>query len=250
MAAFAKRAVLAFAQAGLKTKWLTGDTANGHNALAYCRTMLADAEARPHLGPISFHSWDALGASEAEYQALAALGKEYKRPVWCLEAGYDAQAWQVNPPVWGTWENALRLAQAYVFTIVHTQASVMDYWTYSDNYALASRAGEPYPAAEVLSAIGRVLGKGTRIVRATSDRDELTVVAGITSAGKRVVVLVNTGGDGSVKIAGLPPDTSCTRSIFQDGGTSAGSRGATIDTDAKGVLTLALRPRSVVVVTT
>jgi O-glycosyl hydrolase len=249
MAALVKKAVPTFARAGFKTKWLAGDTANGHNCAAYARTMLSDAEARPHLGPVAFHNWDALGASAAEYVAIAKVGSDYKHPIWCLEAGYDAQAWQIEPPVWPTWDNALKLAQAYLFTMQHAQASVMDYWTYSDNYAVATREGKPYPAAEVLQALGQAFDKGTQVIGSSSNRDELLVLVGIKPDGKMVVALVNTGGVGEVKLTNLPPIGRVIYQAFTEESHTMSANKRTVYVIHKGAITPSVPARSVVILT-
>jgi hypothetical protein len=94
MADFIRLAGPRFADLGLKTKFLTADTANGSNLANYARPLLSDKTVTPFLGPLAFHSWDALSAPDAKYTEIAALGQQYNKPVWCTEAGHDAQLWR------------------------------------------------------------------------------------------------------------------------------------------------------------
>ena len=110
------------------------------SAVAFDTPLLEDPSIAPYLGPIAFHCWDVLSASDASYTAIADLGKRFKKPVWCLEAGHDAQLWQMKDP-WATWDNALRTAMAYEKTIRLSGATVMDYWTLQDNYPVVDNSG-------------------------------------------------------------------------------------------------------------
>ncbi|MGC4043591.1 MAG: hypothetical protein QM758_07275 [Armatimonas sp.] len=218
MAAFIKRAVPAFQKAGFPTKWIAGDTANGMNCVRWTEPQLADPECAKYLGPLAFHSWDALTVNEADYEAIAALAKKYKRPVWCLEAGHDPQLWQKGGDVWASWENALQLARAYAKTIYHSQAVVMDYWTYSDNYPLADRNGKFYFAGQVLSKIANAFGPGVTILGHQSESETISVLAGQTRERELTLLLVNSGGKGTVALSGLAPySRRIRRSIYPDG---------------------------------
>ena len=145
LGAFIKRAAPEFARRGLPTRWLAGDTANGANCVAYARALFEDAQLRPLLGPVAFHSWDALGASDASYREIAQLAQQYDREVFCTEGGADAQAYKLSPSVWPTWDYALDVALAYAKTIGAARASVVDYWTYRDDFPVVDAQNQPYP---------------------------------------------------------------------------------------------------------
>ena len=207
MAAFIRQAASQFAALKLKTKFLTGDTANGASLIALTRPLLEDKTLAPFLGPIAFHCWDVLSAPDVNYAAIAAFGKEFNRPVWCLEAGHDAQLWQ-RPNPWESWDNGLRTAQAYAKTIALSGASLMDYWTYQNNYPLVSEDGKkPFPVFNVIQQMGEALPPDSRIVGATTDNDDIKIVAARgPKAGYFSVLLVNPIGAGKVTLSGLPPN--------------------------------------------
>jgi len=205
MADFIRMAGPKFRAAGLKTRFVVTDTANGANLYNYARPLLQDASIAPFLGPIAFHCWDALGATDESYTRIAELGRQYRKPVWCLEAGHDAQLWQARDP-WGTWENALRTALAYERTLRLTGAELMDYWTYQDNYPLVDgRTLRPYPVFHVVRSMERVFAKGSRVVVPRLTSDELKAIGTVGPRPDRfAAMLVNPIGPGKAVLKGLP----------------------------------------------
>ncbi len=248
MAEFIGLAGPRFAALGLKTKFLTADTANGGNFADYARPLLEDKSIAPYLGPLAFHSWDALGAPEAKYTAIAALGRQYKKPVWCTEAGHDAQLWRAPDP-WRSSQNALRTALAYERTLRLSGAEQMDYWTYQDNYPLVSKDGtEPFPVWHVIRQMEEALPPGSKIATATASHDDLKALpAAGPGPGQFSVLLVNPIGPGEATLTGLP--RGAVVSVVQS---TAGARRPTVAkalrADSSGRVTVALPARSVVTV--
>lgn len=207
IADFMKRAIPRFEQLGLKTKWLVGDTSNGGALVAYATPLLEDRDLEPYLGPISFHAWDALGATDTSYIAIAQLAKRFNRPVWCLEMGYDAQLWQAKPPVWDTWDNALKLSQAYYKALRHAESSVVDYWEYQADYPLVGgkNGDEPFPAFFAVKQFATAFPPGAQVVQAQATGESLSVLAAKDNKAKTFsVLLLNAGGAGQVTFSGLP----------------------------------------------
>ncbi|HEX5322887.1 MAG TPA: hypothetical protein VFW40_03815, partial [Capsulimonadaceae bacterium] len=79
--AFIKQAGPRFRAAGLKTKFLVGDTGGGSQFPAYVRPILADKTIAPYLGALAFHCWDAMSASDDQYTAIAKVAKESGKPI-------------------------------------------------------------------------------------------------------------------------------------------------------------------------
>jgi len=205
MADFIRQAGPRFRALGLKTKFLIGDTANGAAAADYCRVLLKDDALKPFLGPIAFHCWDALSSDDDAYTRIAALGREFGKPIWCLEAGHDAQLWQ-QPNPWRSWDNALRTALAYERTLRLTGAEVMDYWTYQHNYPLVSRDGQqPFPVFHVMAQMQEVFAPGARVAAASADAEDLRALATLgPSKARMALLIVNPAGPGTVTVTGLP----------------------------------------------
>lgn len=243
MRAFIAKAGPRFEALGLKTKLLVSDTANGSNLAEHAGPILEDKAIARYLGPISFHCWDALGASEEAYRRIAELGRRYKKEVWCLEAGHDAALWQTKDP-WAGWENALRTALAYVRTLRLTQASLMDYWTYQDNYPLVSKDGRtPYPVFHVMRQMESVFAPNSKVVEATAASDIQALATVGPKRGRTAVLLVNPVGAGTVTVTGLPKSASVAITASFAGKTGDVRKAKT---DARGALTMAMPARSVV----
>jgi hypothetical protein len=246
MAEFIRLAGPRFAALGLKTKFLTADTANGSNFADYARPLLADKTIATYLGPLAFHSWDALGALESKYTAIAALGKQYGKPIWCTEAGHDAQLWRAPNP-WASWENGLRTALAYERTLRLSGASQMDYWTYQDNYPLVNKAdSKPYPVWQVVRQMEEALVPGSRVAVATASQDDLKALPTIgPKPGQFSLLLVNPIGPGRVTVQGLPPGALV--SITESTETAQRKKATRpVRVDRSGKMTVAVPARAVV----
>lgn len=248
MAVFIRQAGPRFRALGLKTRFLVGDTAGGTPSADYARPLLADASLTPYLGPLAFHCWDVLSAPDARYTAIAALGRQYHKPVWCTEAGHDSQLWQAANP-WASWENGLRTALAYEKTLRLTGAALMDYWTYEDNYPLVSKDGtRPFPVFSVIRQMGDALPAGAKVASAASDHEDLRALAAVgPKVGQFSVLLINPVGAGQVLLSGLPPGA-----VVSIVGSDANAQGKILTragrVDRQGHLTVPLATRSVVTV--
>ena len=235
-----------FVTLGLKTKFLIGDTANGSNFADYARPLLEDKSLAPYLGPLAFHSWDALSAPEAKYTAIAELGKRYRKPIWCTEAGHDAQLWQARNP-WASWDNGLRTALAYERTLRLTGAQQMDYWTYQDNYPLVRKDdSKPFPVWYVVRQMEDALPRGSRVATAAVSQADLKALPAVgPKAGQFSLLLINPIGAGRITVAGLPAGAtlSVTRSTESGQGQKAVKA---LRVDRTGRVTVDIPTRSVV----
>ena len=246
MADFIRQAGPRFKALGLKTKFLVADTANGANFPGFARPLLEDKTIAPYLGPLAFHSWDAMGAPDERYAEIAALGRKYKKPVWCTEAGHDAQLWQ-KPDPWASWENALRTALAYEKTLRVAEASQIDYWTYQDNYPLVKKDGgpTPYPVFFVVRQMENALPPGAKVASATSDNESLRALATVGPRRNQFsVLLVNPAGAGRATLTGLPPGAAV--SVVTSDAAAPRPAPSRQRVDAAGRLTISLPTRSVV----
>jgi hypothetical protein len=246
MAAFIRQAGPRFKALGLKTKFLVADTASGSNFVDYARPLLADREIQPYLGPLAFHCWDVLTTPDARYAEIAALGRASGKPIWCTEAGHDAQLWTKTNP-WAGWDNALNTALAYEKTLRTTGGSLMDYWTYQNNYPIVQPDGKrPYPVFHIMKSMQEVLATQSKIAETSTDNEELYLLA---TAGPRPgrfgLLLINPIGAGAVTLSGLPPGAPVTVEV-----STAMEQGkmARATVDAGGKLVVNLPTRSVVCV--
>ncbi len=224
-------------EANLPTKVIIGDTASGRPSARYSTEILSDNSIAPYLGPIGFHCWDALSASDADYRSIAFVGKRFKKEIWCLEAGHDAQLWQASNP-WPTWQNAIRTAQAYLKTISLTGCSTMAYWTYEDDYPIASKDGKTkFSVFAVLGEMSKAFDRGTTIVETSSSTEDFQAV-GAKSGSGIVVVGVNPIGAGKVTLSGLP--RSKTAALYIQ--TESGIQRSQVRTGSSGRIELSIPP--------
>ncbi|MCX6360018.1 MAG: hypothetical protein NT029_09435 [Armatimonadetes bacterium] len=247
MAEFIRLAGKLFSALELKTRFVVADTANGAAFPAYAGALLADKGIAPYLGPLAFHCWDALSAPDETYAAIGEVGRRSGKPVWCLEAGHDSALWE-KPNPWISWDNGLLTALAYAKTVALTRAAVMDYWTYQDNYPLASSDGkQAYPVFHVIRQMQDVLGAGRTIVGADAEADDLRVAASVGKGGDVALLVVNPIGPGRALLTGLPAGASA-RVTVSDSHLQRSLQPGVLRTSAQGALVVALPGRSVVTV--
>jgi O-glycosyl hydrolase len=243
---FIRQAGARFTALGLTTKFIVGDTANGSTCYDYSLPILQDSTLTSYLGPIGFHCWDAMSASEDSYKKIALLGATYGKPIWCLEAGHDSGLWQQSNP-WASWDNALRTAIAYEKTIRFTGASVMDYWTYQDNYPLTTSSGTPYPVFSVMRQMQDVFKPNAKIALTDSQDGDLQAIASRGRGGEFAVLLINSIGSGNVKLTGLPANATVIISV-SDKNAQRVVVEKRFATDSKGNLTVKAPAQSIITI--
>ncbi len=236
-----------FAQLGLSytPKWLVGDTGNAQRLVAYATPILSDPAAAPYLGPISFHAWDSLTYSDATLTAIAALGQQYNKPIWCEEVGFDANAFNETPAPFPTWSYAIQTAEVYNKVLKLTGASVADYWEFENDFPLLQTGPTVlYPSWYVVNTELTSFTPGEQMIAANSDTSSiLSMGATDGPTGRIVVQAINTqAADQVVTISGLPIGMAMT--LVRS---SATENGATIGTfvAANGSITLTLPGSSV-----
>lgn len=229
---------------GLGTKFLVADTANGTATAAYAEPLLKDAGLKEYLGPIAFHSWDAYGASDEAYRAIADLGRRYGKEVWCTEAGHDAQLWQ-RPNPWDSWENALRTAYAYARAVRLTGSSVVHYWTYQDNYPLVDGATRrPYPVFQTMKQMESVMRPGWQVIGVEGVSPTLQLLATKRADGlESALLIVNSGGSCEVTVRGIRRDSGAEVVVRDRSQATVGISREVVA--ANGFLTLTVPVRSV-----
>jgi hypothetical protein len=200
----------AFNAAGLSTKWLAGDGFNSASTPSFAQPVLANATALPFIGAVSFHSWDAYTVSNTQLAALPILAQQYKLPVWCTEVGYDTTLNQQTPSPFPTWANAWQLALISHRVLTAAQASVLDYWSYQDEFPLADpMTGTLYPAGMVVQQLESHLPVGSQLVQVTTTDPTLWALSAIQQQQNLFMIqVINTGTSGQlVAIQGLPATT-------------------------------------------
>ena len=242
---FIRNAGPRFADLGLKTKFLVGDTGGGTSLIDFATPILEDPTITDYLGPIAFHCWDALSASDDQYMAIRQLGNRFKKSILCLEVGHDSGLWRAEGNPFSTWDNALRTAMVYAKSLQLSGASVMDYWTYEDNYPLVDHKNNaPYPVFDVIEQMQAEFAPGRRVVPAKSTSTAVQVAGSIGRRGDLAALLVNSGGSGRAIVSGFSPSAKV-RVLVR---TNQGFKSSVLIASNEGVLTIGLPTRSVVTV--
>jgi regulation of enolase protein 1 (concanavalin A-like superfamily) len=212
---------------------------------SYAKAILDDPDARPYLGPIAFHTWWSETIPASDWQTIADLAKQYDKPVWATEIGYDATAWTSTPWIFPTWQNARRIATTYHKAIKFAGASAALYWQYQDDFPLMSAdTSDKYPAYHVVQQLVENFSKGTQIIGASSDTASILALAGKhVTADRFSSQLINTAdADQVVTLTGLPnnPITLVRSSLGGEEGKTIGTY-----TPTNGTLTLTIKAQSV-----
>jgi O-glycosyl hydrolase len=241
-ARFIRDAAKAWAAKGIKIKFLIGDTANGTNLAPYVEHLMAQKDLLPHLGPIAYHTWDALGAPDDVYEGIARLGRLHKKAIWATEAGHDAQLWQ-KPNAWGSWENALGLVRAYSRSYRLSGAERLDYWTYQDNYTLLDpKTLAPHAAFYAIKDMEATFAPGRQLVWSKSDGQGVEHAVTLGENGRQMFVLLsNDAGAVPVQLSGLLPSRTYRVTVSGPKQRAVASR---LRSDSQGRLTVPLPTRS------
>lgn len=259
---FITRGGAAFEKLGVPTKWILGDTGSGESLSPYVTTIMADKSVVPYLGPVAFHGWDSLSASDDTYRLVAKTARLYRKPVWCLETGYDPQ---LESSVWDSWDHALKLAQSYARCLTLAEASVMDYWQFQNDLPLINDSSvqenenkaELFPAFHILKLFAETFIADTQMLAAKVVGEGIYAVLGVESESAKLrLLLVNTGGAVAVDVSGGQPGASYlldhltkmqTEYRKQSDETPEMSLVA-LEGDKKGAVLVEMLPRSVAVV--
>ncbi len=266
---FITRGGAAFEKLALPTKWILGDTATGASLAGYVSAILSDKSVVPYIGPVSFHAWDSLSASDDAYRAIAKAARLYRKPVWCLEAGYDrTPPGESDPPFWETWEHTLNLAHSYARCLTLAEASVMDYWQFQNDHPILGEEESEladddltplvrlFPAFHLLKLFAETFPADTQMIAATVIGEGILAVMGLEpQAGKLRVLLVNPGEVVDVDVSGGQPNgtyrvgglTSAQADRIPFAPHAPESEAAAMETDKKGNVIVSMVPRSVAV---
>jgi O-glycosyl hydrolase len=196
-----KQAGPRFAELGLETKWLLGDTSNIAEAVMYSEWIWREESIRKYLGPFAYHSWDA-GAADSTMQAIGKFADENELEVWCTEGGWNPSLWQ-QPEQFITWQHGRNLAQIYIRALKHTRTSMFMYWQMSGRDYLINDGSNAYPALTVIAEMQRQFPTGSVVVETGRDFGAINFTA--VKVGPEIRLgIINNGLKENVVIRGMP----------------------------------------------
>ena len=198
-----------FEAAGLKTKFLLGDTADA-NGWDFTTLASTDPEARPYIGGVSFHSWR--GYTPENLLKWADISNRVGVPLFVGEGSIDAGAWRY-PQIFEEPTYALDEIAVYLdmLRIAHPKSILQ--WQLTSDYSVLSGGGVFDNSAEKLHPTQRFynlqqLGSTPKEIKAipvvSENEAVVTAAFGDAKKGNYAIHLVNKGASRPVKIEGLP----------------------------------------------
>jgi hypothetical protein len=197
-----------FQSKGLQTKLLLGDTADA-NGWPFINDAMADAEAQPYMGAVSFHSWRGW-----DYETLtkwAEAADKMEIPLIVGEGSIDAAAWRY-PGIFEEQTYALEEINLYVRMLAICQPQTILQWQLTSDYSPMVGGGlfgndEPLRPTQRfwnLKQLGSTK-KGLKHLALTNDGEEISCAAlGDLKKNDFAFHLVNNGATRQVSITGIP----------------------------------------------
>lgn len=208
-----------FAAAGLPTKLLLGDTADG-NGYAFTYAAAADSTTYPYIHAVSFHSWR--GWADETLRRWRDVAERVGVPLIVGEGSTDAAAWRYpaifEEPVYALEEIDL---YARILTIARPQTILQ--WQLTGDYSVLTGGGVYGNDDEPVRPLRRFWNlkqlastpPGLPVVPATSNRDDVTVAA-LGTGPEAAVHLVNNGAEREAVVRGLPATVAMLRVFVTD----------------------------------
>ncbi|MDF2433506.1 MAG: hypothetical protein JWP44_3137 [Mucilaginibacter sp.] len=197
-----------FATRGLKTKMLLGDNSDA-TTYKFIYPAMNDAEAKPFIGAISFHSWRGFDKETLQHWADAAT--RLNLPLLVGEGSIDAAAYSY-PDIFQEQTYALQEINLYTRLLAICQPLSILQWQLTSDYSPLIGGGifgnnEPLHPGQRFWNLKQlsITPKGLFAMPVTSDRANVSCAA-LGDNGRRVyaIHLVNNGTTRSATLTGLP----------------------------------------------
>lgn len=197
-----------FAANGVNTKMLLGDNSNA-TTYKFIAVALNDAEARPYIGAVAFHSWSGWDTGTLQHWADAA--NRLDLPLLVTEGSIDAAAWEY-PDIFQEPAYALKEINLYLRLLAICQPESILQWQLTADYSPLIgggifgnhdqlHPGQRFWNLKQLSATP----KGLFFMPVKSESTRITAAAlGDNSKKNYTIHLVNNGAKRKVVLTGLP----------------------------------------------
>jgi hypothetical protein len=193
-----------FAQLGLKTKLLLGDTSTAAGTHVFALTTAADPEAMRYVGAISFHNWNK--TTPAQYTDWADLADWLRLPLLVTEIGVDSDAYYNH--VFDDYDYGLSEAEQQQELLRYARPSASIFWQYTTDYGLAylKSDGTVAPTSRfwLLKHFSDLTPRHSKVLASASDQEDVRVSAFRRDEAMTVHIL-NLGATRAATLTGLPP---------------------------------------------
>ncbi|HEY9153691.1 MAG TPA: hypothetical protein VIM69_01085 [Opitutaceae bacterium] len=192
-----------FAQHGIKTKLLLGDTANPRDSHVFALPTAASDDALRYVGAVSFHSWG--NGTAKQYHEWSEVGQWLQLPLIVGEAGSDPGFYRNY--AYDSYAYGLRDAEQYQHLLHDAQPQAIVYWQYTEDYGLvrvsADKVVTPTPRFYLMKQFVALTPTKSEVVASESDQPDVLVSA-FAKGAALTVHIVNRGADREVELNGLP----------------------------------------------
>jgi len=205
--ALTRRLGAKFRAAGLRTRFVIGDTATPRDAGQYLGPTLSDRRAMRYAGALAFHSWG--GASDQDYEQWHQIAGRFGLRLMVTEGGLNPDAWR-TPWMLESFCYALRQMELYQDIIRLCAPSSILEWELSGDYPLGvirkapdgSTAVGPTSRFHLLRHYANLTPKGSRIATCESDRSTVRATA-FLKGNTCVIHVLNSGASCMGVVTGL-----------------------------------------------
>jgi len=200
------------ASKGLKTKMLLGDNSDA-TTYSFIYPAMADADALPYVGAVSFHSWR--GWEKETLDKWAEAATKLNLPLIVGEGSIDAAAWNY-PDIFQEQTYALQEINLYMRLLAICQPVSILQWQLTADYSPLIGGGifnndEPLHPGQRFWNLKQlsITPKDLYAMPLTCNRPGISAAAlGDNSKGKYAIHLVNNGTTRKVTLTGLPQRVS------------------------------------------
>jgi hypothetical protein len=197
-----------FKSHGLATKMLLGDNSDA-TTYQFIYPALHDAEAKPFIGAISFHSWR--GCDNETLKKWKAASDELKVPLIVGEGSIDAAAWNY-PAIFEEQIYIMQEIDLYIRLLAVCQPLTILQWQFTSDYSPMAGGGifgnnEPLRPTQRFWNFKQFAStpKGLSSMPITCDRPNITVAAlGDNKKKAYTIHIVNNGATRNAILTGLP----------------------------------------------
>ncbi|WP_298245868.1 hypothetical protein [uncultured Christiangramia sp.] len=202
-----------FRNAGVKTKFLLGDTADA-NGWDFTTQASINPESLPFIGGVSFHSWR--GWTDENLIKWHDIANRVDEPLFVGEGSIDAGAWRY-PQIFEESTYALEEIRIYLKILKIAQPLSILQWQLTSDYSVLSGGGvfgndeeELHPTQRFFNL--KQLGttpKGLNVIPLISKEEMITATAlGDQKNGEYALHLVNKSATREITIIGIPESVS------------------------------------------
>ena len=209
----------AFADAGLATKPLLGDTGNPTARPAnFIDVAIADPEAMKYVGAVSYHCWT--GGSDQIIAHWGEVAQRFKLPLMIAEGGTDPASYRYRFLFLEPWY-ALDEINLYMRCMALSRPISILHWQLTDDYNILAggRNGEPLRPTQRFFNLKQLnlTPPEAPSLDIASDRPRITAAAYGDPTHGYAIHLVNIGTTRPVTITGLPATLTQLYPVITDG---------------------------------